>query len=169
MATLLAASGCATLSNQPAQKITIDTRPPGATARILPDGTTVVSPAQVPLERRQAHTIRLEKEGYCAETVYLDRVSSKVKLVPGGAVFVVGAIASGALQNPVWILLATPLAVAVGLAAVAVDTSTQRGYELTPSRVEVVLWPADSPDRACGPTSSRPRRPEERLPTPEPL
>jgi hypothetical protein len=83
LAATLAASGCATFElGDGMQKIWIESRPEGATALILPDELMVETPVQIRLERRLAHTIRIEKPGYCRETVYLDRVATASRDLP---------------------------------------------------------------------------------------
>ena len=152
LAALLAASGCATFQlGTGMQKIWIETRPEGATALILPDEMLVETPAEIRIERRQARTIRIEKPGYCRETIYLDRVATPSRDL-----------------NLLFLLLA-PVGVPLTPLGYWVDERSGAAYRLRPDRFDVYLWPADSPDRECGSASSRPRRPGERLPTPEPL
>lgn len=142
------ANGCATLGGR-LQKIVIETRPPGASVLILPEEISLDTPAVLRLERRTAHTIRLDLDGYCRETVYLDRLASSSRIVPG---------LWGALFPPLWLL---------ALPGVLIDTTTGSGYRLAPEHVNVFLWPADSPDRECGPANALPRKVP--LPPLEPL
>jgi hypothetical protein len=134
-------SGCATVMyGSGAKLISIESRPPGASVLVLPDEILVETPAQVRVSRRQSRTLRVEMEGYCRETIYIDRVNataSRVSLV---------------------------LFVGVGL---AVDYWTGAAYTLRPDHLEVILWPEHSPDRECGPASSLPRTTP--LPPLEPL
>jgi len=78
-------SGCASLEGR-TQKVTIATRPPGASLRVLPGDLAAVTPATLVLPRRVAHTLFVEREGYCRETLYLDRLASPDRafgLLPG--------------------------------------------------------------------------------------
>lgn len=137
------ASGCAYIENGALpQTISLESRPPGASATVLPDYVIVETPAQIQLSRRDAHTIRFELEGYCRETVYIDRVTTRSRDF-----------------NWLWLIFA-PL-------AFWADSSSGAGYRLTPDEMNVFLWPADSPERECGPAGAVPR--PERKPLPEPL
>jgi hypothetical protein len=143
-ALVLAEAGCATIQfGGGLQKIRVESDPPGALVTVLPDVTRFTTPVQMILTRREARTIRIELDGYCRETVYIDRVAS---------------LSSG------W-----PLFFSLGLAGVGlwVDTHTGAAYTLRPDKVQVHLWPIASPDRECGPASSMPRTTP--LPPTEPL
>ena len=132
VAGLLGAVGCATVQfGGGKQTIWIETRPPGAIAWVLPGDLKIQTPGSVLVERRQARTIRLELEGYCRETVYLDRVTSRSRDFP------------------------LPFGLGLGL---WIDTWSGAAYTLRPDRINVYLWPANSPDRECGVASSIPRR-----------
>ena len=142
LAAPLLASGCATFElGNGMQKIWIETRPPGATAMILPDELLVDTPAEIRIERRQPRTIRIEKPGYCRETVYLDRVATYSRDLP------------------------LPLGAGIGI---WVDRNSGAAWTLRPAHLSVQLWPADSPDRECTSASSIPRSGPS-PPQPEPL
>ena len=127
----LGASGCATIEfGGGLQKVRIESDPPGALVTVFPDETRFTTPAQMILTRREARTIRIELDGYCRETVYLDRVAS---------------------LSRDW-----PLVLTLGL-GLWIDTHSGAAYTLRPDKVSVHLWPTESPDRECGPASSRPR------------
>jgi hypothetical protein len=137
----LGASGCATVAfGGGLQKIRIESDPAGALVTVLPDATHFTTPVQVTLTRREARTVRIDLEGYCRETVYLDRVISVERDTP------------------------IPFGFGVGL---WVDARTGAAYTLRPDRVHVHLWPVGSPDRECGPAGSLPRKTP--LPPTEPL
>lgn len=134
-------SGCATVQyGSGAQKILIATRPPGASVLVLPDEILLETPTQIRVERRQARTLRIEKEGYCRETVYVDRVTTTATIF--SFLFMGG----------------------IGL---VVDYWSGAAYTLRPDRIDVFLWPEDSPDRECGPAGALPRTTP--LPPIEPL
>ena len=107
--------GCATIINGQEQNVSIKTDPPGATATILPEGTTVSTPADVDLARGSVHTVKLELPGYRTEYVYLDRVASNM----------IG-----------WNLLLG------GLIGMGIDYSNDSIYRLTPDPIETTLEPA---------------------------
>jgi hypothetical protein len=56
----LGATGCATILHGSTQRVAIESSPPGARATVLPQGTTVVTPATVEMARGKAHTVRFE-------------------------------------------------------------------------------------------------------------
>lgn len=122
------------------QTVRITTRPPGAKLFVMPDELSVETPANLVLERRLAHTVRIELEGYCRETVYLDRLISIARDTP------------------------VPFGLGIGM---WIDARTGAAYRLRPEKVEVVLWPEGSLDRECGPVGSMPRKTP--LPAIEPL
>lgn len=133
--------GCATVQyGSGAQRILIDTRPSGASVLVLPDEILLETPTQIRVGRRQARTLRFEKQGYCRETIYVDRVTSTATIF---SVLFMGGI------------------------GYAVDYWSGAAYTLRPDRLQVFLWPENSPDRECGPASSIPRRTP--LPPVEPL
>jgi hypothetical protein len=136
----LAAAGCATIENggEP-QLLTLETQPAGATAVVLPDHVVVETPAEVQLSRREAHTIRFELDGYCRETVYVDRISTPSRDLN-------------------WLLV---------WFGFWIDYETGAAFSLTPVQTEVHLWPADSPERECG--SANALRRLERTKQPAPL
>ncbi len=73
---ILVTSGCATLFKGSHQRIPIDSEPPGATVYINHEraGTT---PMEIPLSRRTAHIVRIEKREFFAEEVILYTVSNE--------------------------------------------------------------------------------------------
>ena len=113
---LSCASGCATVINGTKQTIPIRSNPPGATARVLPANVVVTTPAEVELERKKAHTVRIELEGYCRESTYIDRTTSE-------------ALAGNILLG--------------GLIGMSVDASNGAAFDLKPCGVDVTLRRAD--------------------------
>ena len=65
--------GCAVMTQQ---YVHIDSEPPGATARVLPDGIVVTTPSSVQLERGRTHTVWIELDGYRSRLVFIDRLGS---------------------------------------------------------------------------------------------
>ena len=102
---------------------------------ILPEGLSLQTPAAVELRRKLAHTVRIDLDGYCRETVLLDRVTSS------GARF--GSLFGG------WVVAGIFGAV-VGT---GVDAQTGGAFRLAPDPVEVALRPLDAPsaEGACPP------------------
>ena len=115
MSLVLASSGCATVIHGTTQKVEIVTKPPGATARVLPEGTVVTTPGSVVVPRKKAHTVRVELAGYCSETIYLDRLTS-------------GAVHGNLLLG--------------GIIGLSVDVSDGAAFVLVPETVDVTLRPA---------------------------
>jgi len=109
-------SACGTIVNGTRQTVAIRSRPPGATALVLPDNLTVTTPAEVELDRVRAHTVRVELQGYCRETVHIDRVTSESTM---------GNVLVG------------------GLVGHTIDASSGGGWDLKPGAVDVTLRPAD--------------------------
>lgn len=146
LAGLLAAPcalACASVENGGLpQRLRIDSRPSGASVLVLPEEILLETPAELRLERRLAHTLRFERPGYCREVVYIDRLTTPSRDLN-------------------WLLLVfAPL-------GIWRDTATGAAYRLSPDQVNVHLWPADSPERECGPAGALRRLEQE--PAPEPL
>lgn len=128
IALLLAVSngaGCASVVNGRMQTVDLVTNPPGARALILPTHEEVQTPARVELRRKHAHTVLLEREGYCPEIAYLDRVTSA---------WVYGNLLIG------------------GMIGIQADAESGGGYTLRPDPLEVRLrtlehCPEPAPER----------------------
>ena len=105
---MLGASGCATVVHGTTQTMDITSTPPGATATILPEGSSVTTPAKVELARKQVHTVLFKLEGYEPETVY---VNKKVSAVTGGNLLLGGMVgaARDAQNGAAWDLDPNPV------------------------------------------------------------
>jgi len=68
--------GCASWRNGSEQEVEIRSVPAGATATLLPGGSTLRTPAKAVLARGHVHTVFFELDGYCPERAYLDRITS---------------------------------------------------------------------------------------------
>lgn len=104
----LLTSGCATAINGTTQKVDITSNPPGASALLLPQGTTVTTPARVELSRKKVYTVIFSREGYRTQCGYLDKQISPVlsgNLLVGGLV----GIATDADSGAAWDLIPNPL------------------------------------------------------------
>ena len=132
LAALLAAAtlGCATIINGPTQDVEITSDPPGASVLILPEKKTVVTPAEVELDRKQVHTLLFALEGCLPATGYLDRLNSHMTD---------GNIILG------------------GLIGIAIDYDSGAVYRLDPDPLHVVLAPAEEPLQSAGSQSHAPR------------
>ncbi|MDX2167770.1 MAG: PEGA domain-containing protein [Deltaproteobacteria bacterium] len=123
-------SGCATVMHGTQQEILVTTQPPGATVTVLPGGQTLQTPGTVRLARKDFHTVRVSQAGYCAETVYLDRVTSKA--VYGNLVLVV-------------------VLVPAGLVAASVDADNGAAFFIRPDELSLTLRPIPAAGAdACG-------------------
>jgi hypothetical protein len=115
--------GCATIVQGPHQSVEISSDPPGARALVLPANIELITPGEVNLERKLAHTVLFELDGYRPATGYLDRTSSHTTL---------GNVILG------------------GFVGMAIDRSSGAIYRLIPDPLHVVLDPevdpADLPD-----------------------
>jgi PEGA domain len=94
--------GCATLLRGSRQTLSFRTIPSGAQIDI--DGKTYISPADVSLRRKEAHTVVITKEGYRTLKFALDSEMDGISLVgniilPGGSVGLVVDVADGADKN----------------------------------------------------------------------
>jgi hypothetical protein len=122
LAVAVSASGCATLINGTRQRLTIDSTPSGARVTVLPAGITFETPGEVELARRNVHTVRVAFDGYCPETIYIDRVASDVAY---------GNLLLG------------------GFIGLLVDTENGSAFTLEPDTVAVTLRRIDE-GAACG-------------------
>lgn len=122
LAAVLGTAGCATTIHGTRQTVAIESTPPGATATILPDGITLQTPGEVELARKTVHTVRLALNGYCGETVYLDRVVSSA---------LYGNLLLG------------------GLIGTAVDADNGAAFVLEPDAVSVTLQPSVEGEANC--------------------
>jgi hypothetical protein len=122
LAAALATGGCATTIHGTRQTIAIDSTPPGATATVLPEGITVQTPGEVVLVRKYVHTVRLALDGFCGETIYLDRMVSSA---------LYGNLLLG------------------GLIGTAIDTDDGAAFVLQPDAVSVTLRPVGDDPSGC--------------------
>jgi hypothetical protein len=113
LASLLLASGCASLVNGSRQEIAVEVEPAGATVLVLPDRTRHTAPTVLDLDRKRAYTLLVEHPGYEPERVYLDR---------GASPWVLGDFAFIIYPAALW-----------------VDTQAGGAYQLEPSQVQVRL------------------------------
>jgi hypothetical protein len=75
LALALVAGGCASVFHGTRQKVEVFTDPPGATATA--GGESVTTPGVLKLPRKGKNTeIRIEKEGFAAKTIRLERLTS---------------------------------------------------------------------------------------------
>lgn len=111
-ALIMSVSGCASILHGTTQTVDITSRPPGATARVLPGNTIVTTPGSLELARKHVHTVRFELPGYCRETAYVDRMVSSALL---------GNLIIG------------------GMIGASIDTSNGAAFFLTPDPVDVTL------------------------------
>lgn len=124
-----AGTGCASLVSGTSQRVRIDTHPD---AKTTVDGRTFVGPAQVLLERRGQHVLRVEKRGFRHR---------EVELRPRMNGWVWGNLALGPLF---------PL-------GVLIDSMTGAIHDLTPKEVRVPLEAEPAPP----PTSAKAAPPPE--------
>ena len=108
-------SGCATIVNGSSVDVTLATIPPGATATINGQSYITSNQVTVPIRRGKEGTIHIEKEGYEAQDVRLNRQL-------GGWVW--GNILFG------------------GLIGFGIDLISEKGYGVDPNEVNVTLKPA---------------------------
>lgn len=122
----LAAGGCAYIVHGKTQTLRIETAPPGATATVWPGGATLLTPGEIMLPRKVAHTVRVELAGYCTRTEYVDRVFSTA-------------------------FYFTPLLIGRNI-----DLNSGAAFELTPSVLTLQLSPIEAAgESACVPSVCR--------------
>lgn len=97
IATLCLATGCATVRGDK-QKVRFETDPTGATL-VVDGGQKYTTPAEVPLKRKDAHTVAISKPGYRPIEFSLeaqwDGASMTDLAVPGGSALVGLSVVSG--------------------------------------------------------------------------
>ncbi len=119
-------SGCATILHGSTQRVAIESSPAGARATVLPEETTVVTPATVALARKRSHTVRFELAGYRTTNGYLDPMPSSAMLgnaVLGGLIGMLIDMNTGAA----WTQEPDPLRVLLQPAPTAVDRTIAPG------------------------------------------
>ena len=121
LAVVLGISGCATVIHGQRQTIAFESSPPGATVTILPEGVTLQTPSEAALLRKKVHTVRVALDGYCSETLYIDRVASAAT---NGNIVLIGLGVVGALIGT------------------TVDTENGAAFALEPEAVSITLRPA---------------------------
>jgi len=127
LALVFGVSGCATVMHGERQTIAFDSSPPGATVTILPEGVTLQTPSEAALLRKKVHTVRVTLDGYCTETLYIDRV------------------ASGATNGNIVLVGLGVIGVLIGK---TVDTENGAAFALEPEAVSITLRPVTD-DVAC--------------------
>lgn len=88
---LLALGGCATITRGSMEEVLIESEPSGATARIMPSGETVETPASVRLSRKTDYVIHVTMDGYKPQSQPLARQTSGMA---AGNILIGGAIGS---------------------------------------------------------------------------
>ncbi|MDD5174138.1 MAG: PEGA domain-containing protein [Candidatus Omnitrophica bacterium] len=114
MVVVIFLSGCATIMTGATQKVSVNSNPSGAVAKV-DGGMAAITPTIFNLERKTDHTIEISKEGYRVTTVILRHTMS-------------GATAGNVLVG--------------GIIGIAVDGCSGAMYKLVPERVDVNLEPA---------------------------
>jgi hypothetical protein len=111
-------ASCATVTRGVHDKLSVQSEPSGAEAK-LSSGETAITPAKFVKSRRESFSVTVSKPGYISQTV---RVESKVSATGGTAM--AGNVVAG------------------GLIGMAVDAGTGALYSLYPNPVVVQLAPA---------------------------
>lgn len=115
LAALVATSGCATITRGTTQEIAVDSTPQGARVETT-GGATYTTPAAIKLQRNISHNLLFEKAGYePAKAVVTPSVSG------GGAAGMAGNLLFG------------------GIIGGAIDAGSGAMYDLSPTRVHVVM------------------------------
>ena len=109
-------SGCATVVNGTKQKVTVNTVPPGATAKVR--GQTVKTPGVLLVKRKEFNTVIVSQEGYKTEKINLSKEMNP---------WVWGNV-------PLFAILLAPL-------PMAYDTLFGGGYDQMPAAVNIALKP----------------------------
>jgi len=81
LALLALLAGCATILQGPNQTVEITSDPPGAKVLVLPEQTSLVTPGEAELSRKQIHTLLFELPCHRPATGYLDRTNSHTVLL----------------------------------------------------------------------------------------
>jgi hypothetical protein len=143
------AGGCASIFHGTRQKVEVFTDPPGATA--TSGDQQVTTPGVLKLPRKVRNTeIRIEKEGFAAKTVVLQRRTSGLVWlnligVPAGAL--AGGVGGATSSGDDWVALGNAAKGAlagsalVPTAGFATDFANGAAYRLDPARVVVRLEP----------------------------
>src|SRR4051812_3470662 len=87
----LSVSGCATIVSGTTQKLSVSSRPTGATATI-DNNISAKTPALLTLDRKSDHTLVVSKEGFKNQTVFIKRTMNGMGF---GNVLVGGIIGVG--------------------------------------------------------------------------
>jgi hypothetical protein len=116
----LLSGGCASIVHGPSQDVSVTSQPTGATVSVS-NGTTVVTPAVLHLQRGTDYTLTITKAGMATQVIQLK-----------------GEVAGWFWGNAPLLLLG----ILPGLVGGAVDFATGAAYELRPENVVVVLSPA---------------------------
>jgi len=117
LATPYLLGGCASMIHGPNETIRVDSQPPGATVRILPDEITVTTPARVSLPRKHPHTLLVSLDGHVSRILFIDRITS-------GAAY--GNLLLG------------------GMVGTSTDYETGAAFDLDPDEFDIVLKPLKS-------------------------
>jgi len=128
--TMLAITGCATITRGTTEALVINSNPPGAQVQ-MSSGNTCVTPCSVELKRKHDYHVKIAKAGY--EPVEAN-VSSQI--VTAGAVGMAGNVLIG------------------GLIGVGVDAMTGATKGLRPNPLEVTLVPLNGVTAAAPPLAT---------------
>jgi hypothetical protein len=116
--TIIALGGCATTVNGTTERVRIDSKPQGATVRILPEDITITTPGEVDLARKHPHTLLSSLDGHVPQIVFIDRITS-------------GAVYGNLLMG--------------GLIGTSVDASSGGAFTLEPDELNIVFTPLPEP------------------------
>ncbi len=97
----LLGGGCATIVDGTDQKVPVTSNPPGANV-MVDGGSTVTTPTDLKLSRREAHSLLISMPGYHSERVSMKRELSGAifgNIILGGIVGGVADLASGASHH----------------------------------------------------------------------
>lgn len=149
---LITCTSCCTITRGAEQKILVDSNPRGAS--VVVDGYDCgVTPQYVLLERKHAHRVQIEKEGYQTQVRYLEPQGGNARLsnvmtpfAIGGLGAGVGAIASG---NDPWaamvlipggLLIGLAVGSVMGIAGAVVDSKTGADKTLNVQEIHANLY-----------------------------
>ena len=96
-------TGCGTLIHGTTQQVSFESNPPGATVR-LTDGTHLTTPQIAQLRRAQDHTVTIEKEGYEAERIAINRDFNWGASIFGNILWITPGIIVDVLAGGAWTL-----------------------------------------------------------------
>jgi hypothetical protein len=98
IAVLAGVTGCASVINGPKQTLEITSNPPGATALVLPQNTSLTTPAVIEVGRKRVLTVLFDAPGYEQKTVYVNKQISGAahgNVLLGGAIGIATDLENG--------------------------------------------------------------------------